>query len=468
MKNYLKLFYLALFSISLGFILTSCGSDNAVTPVQTTTAGKFSKTYGGSASDIFTSMAPVSSGGYIMGGYTISYGAGDNDFFVTKLNASLDVQWSKTYGGTGNDECNSVKPTTDGGFILAGETNSFGATGFDVYVIKTDADGNVTWQNIYKIAGDQFGNSVVQDSDGGYVIAGYSNENLSSSANDVLILKLSSDGNVMWQKLYGGTLNDFAYKIIKTGDGGFLASGSTFSFGSGAGDIYLLKLKSDGTFDWSKTYGSAGFEQANDVIETAGSSNDLMVAGFTTSFGLSTGDMILFKTDHLGFVYYTEGWPRTIGSTISSDAANSIAQQSDGSFCITGSFIVSQTVSSVFFAHYFGDAVYDYSRSYGTTGSDIGISLLPKSDGFIIGGISSSSGAGSNDFSLIGMKADSSKYNTCLTDNAAVVVGGNPGTAMVTSDAATQNYTPLGAVKTSVTGIVSPVGITALTGCSTQ
>ena len=464
MKKNLKIFSFSLLIALSCLFLYSCSNDSVVNTItQTATTGKFSKTYGGNASDMFTSMAPVSSGGYITGGYTVSSGAGDNDFLITRLSASLDVVWSKTYGSTGNDQCNAVKQTADGGFILVGETNSFGAEGFDIYVIKTNADGNVIWQNIYKATGDQYGNSVVQDLDGNLFITGYSNEN-PSSTNDVLVLKLASDGSVLWQKLYGGPLNDYAYKIIRTSDGGFLTAGSTFSFSAAAGDIYLLKLKSDGTFDWSNTYGSAGFEQANDVIECSGSS-DLMVAGYTTSFGLSTGDAILFKTDHLGVVYNTtEQWPRTIGSTMGHDEANSVIQQSDGSFCITGSFSQSGTVSNILFTHYFGDGVYDYSRSYGTTGIDKGITLVTKSDGFIIGGVTSSVGAGSNDYTLIGMKSDSSKYNTCLTDNIPAVAGGSPTINHV--PALTQNYTAPDAVKTSVTSTVSPVGITSLTGCS--
>src|SRR5258706_14095962 len=142
MKNNLKIIYFILFAFSFGIFFISCSNNEVVNPVtQQPTTGKFSKTYGGNASDIITSMAQVSSGGYILAGYTVSYGAGDNDFLVSKLNSSLDASWSKTYGSTGNDECNAVKQTTDGGFILVGETNSFGAEGFDIYGIKTDVDG---------------------------------------------------------------------------------------------------------------------------------------------------------------------------------------------------------------------------------------------------------------------------------------------------------------------------------------
>jgi hypothetical protein len=464
MKKTLKLIFVPLFLIILALSFNSCDDAGIVTPIASS-SGKYSRTYGGSSSDVMTSMVSTSDGGYILAGYTVSFGAGDNDIYVIKLTAGGDVSWSKTYGSTGNDVCNSVKQTTDGGYILAGQTNSFGADSYDVFLIKTDGGGSVTWSDIYKVTGDQLGYSVVQDGDG-YVVAGHTNENNAASNEDVFIMRTSADGTLLWKQLYGGQLNDYAYKMIKTSDGGFLIAGATYNFSAAMGDIYLVKAKSDGSLDWSRTYGADGYEQANDILETGG--HDFMVAGYTKSYGLTSGDMILFKTDHNGNVYVSEGWPGTIGDSTGLDEANSVTQATDGSFFITGYTTNGVMNKDIFFAHYFNNSVFDYTRSYGSSpASDIGSVILPKSDGYVIGGTSAAN-SGNNDLMLLGMKADSAgKYISCVNSNVFNPVGGSA-TGFDGIPASTQSYNPPAEQTISVTLTVNSAGTTTSTQCSAQ
>ncbi len=135
-----------------------------------------------------------------MAGYTESFGAGDSDAWVIKLDANGNVQWQKTYGGKGDDYAYSIQQTSDGGYIVAGKTLSFGTGDSDAWVIKLDAKGNVQWQKTYGGEYDDFVHSIQQTSDGGYIVAGYT---LSFGAgNDAWVIKLDAKGNVQWHKTY--------------------------------------------------------------------------------------------------------------------------------------------------------------------------------------------------------------------------------------------------------------------------
>jgi hypothetical protein len=147
---------------------------NDVYLIKTNPSGdtQWTRTYGGDSADYGYSVQQTSDGGYIVAGWTASFGAGDHDVYLIKTNASGDTQWTRTYGGTSRDYANSVQQTSDGGYIVAGLTESFGAGGYDVYLIKTDASGDMRWTRTYGDTSDDEGNSVQQTSDGGYIVAG--------------------------------------------------------------------------------------------------------------------------------------------------------------------------------------------------------------------------------------------------------------------------------------------------------
>jgi len=169
-------------------------------------ASYWAKAYGGNSWDSAFSVHSVrqtSDGGFIVAGYTDSFGAGSSDFWVLKLDADGNVSWQKTYGGSSYDHAESIQQTADGGYIVAGRTNSFGAGNYDLLVLKLDASGNVLWQKTY--GGEQMDGafSVQQTSDGGYIIGGMT-ESFNVESGDAWVLKLDGNGNVQWQKTYGG------------------------------------------------------------------------------------------------------------------------------------------------------------------------------------------------------------------------------------------------------------------------
>jgi|GEM_PF-2838034 len=437
MKKYTAIFIGSFVLIICAIFIGACDDAGVITP--SVTPGKYNRSFKAGASDIMTSMSFVNDDGLVLGGYSSSIGAGGNDFYATRLSSAGDVLWSKAYGQTGNEMSADVEETQEGGYIMAGNTTSTGANGSDILLVKTDANGNLQWAVDYVIPGDQFACSVVQTADFGYLVCGYSNENPGSN-NDILILKVNSTGNFVSENLYGSPFNDIAYKMIKTSDGGFLVAGATYGFSGVNGDIYLLKIKSDMSFDWSNTYGGDGYDQANSVVETSG--HDFMIVGYTKSYGLTQGSMILFKTDHNGNVYTSEGWPRTIGDSSGFSEATSVLQETDNSFLISGYTTNAAGATFVSFEHYFNNSVFDYSRSYGpTTDNYKGVSMISIFGNFAVIGGNRTYGAGINDFFVLGMPDSSGKYVACLNDNGFNLKGGSPATFNAIA-APTQSFPP--------------------------
>jgi hypothetical protein len=165
-----------------------------------------------------------------------------NDVYLIKTDANGDSLWTKTFGGTDNDFGLSIQQTTDGGYILVGETYSFGAGNDDVYLIKTDANGDSLWTKAFGGIGNDFGNSIEQTTDGGYII-GASTYSFGAGNVDVYLIKTDANGDSLWTKTFGGTAYDGLRSVQQTIDGGYIIAGYTNSFGAG---IYLIKTDANG------------------------------------------------------------------------------------------------------------------------------------------------------------------------------------------------------------------------------
>jgi hypothetical protein len=258
---------------------------------------KWQKTYGKAGGDVATSIEQTSDGGYIVAGATDSFGKGFSDLWVLKLDSSGNVQWQKTYGGADWDEASSIEQTSDGGYIVAGETDSFGAGRDDLWILKLDSSRNVQWQKTYGGAKDDMAKSIWQTSDGGYIVAGMT-ESFGDIKGDLWVLKLDSSGNVQWQKTYGGAKDDGAISVKQTSDGGYIVAGGTDSFGKGNEDLWVLKLDSSGNVQWQRTYGGVGFDDSSSIQQT--SDGGYIVAGATNSFGAGDDDSWVLKLDANG------------------------------------------------------------------------------------------------------------------------------------------------------------------------
>jgi hypothetical protein len=358
------------------------------------------RTYGGTSADRAYSVVQTGDGGYALAGYTLSYGAGNYDFWLVKTDGAGNVQWSRTYGGTGYDYAQSVVQTGDGGYALAGSTYSYGAGLNDFWLVKTDGAGTLQWSRTYGGTGYDGANSVVQTGDGGYALAGYT-DSYGAGLKDFWLVKTDGAGNVQWSRIDGGTGADEAYSVVQTGDGGYALAGYTTSFGAGSWDFWLVKTDGAGNVQWSRTYGGTNDDIARSVVQT--SDGGYAIAGDTYSYGAGLDDFWLVKTDGAGNVQ----WSRTYGGT-NYDSAYSVVQTGDGGYALAGyTDSYGAGILDFWLVKTDGAGTLQWSRTYGGTSNDHALSLVQTGDGgYALAGYTYSYGAGLDDFWLVKVNAE--------------------------------------------------------------
>ena len=359
----------------------------------------FERTYGGSEGDWSWSVQQTQDGGYVIAGGTASFGSGGTDVYVVKTDSMGNALWERTYGGSDYDYGRSVRQTLDGGYIVAGWTTSFGAGEPDVYVIKTDSLGNVLWDSTYGGSYWDRGYCVRQTLDGGYVIVGFSGS-FGAGWYDVYLIKMDSLGSIRWEGSYGGTADDWGGFVQQTLDGGYVIVGETESFGLGESDVFLIKTDSLGNTLWDTTYGGSAREGGFSVQQTL--DRGYVIAGYAQSFGPGQLDAYLVKTDSSGSVL----WDTTYGGS-GDDRGFSVQQTFDGGYIIAGlteSFGAGSTDVYLIKTDSAGTTLWQVT--YGGTEHDWGGFVEQTLDGgYVIAGRTSSFGAGSGDVYLI--KTDS-------------------------------------------------------------
>ncbi len=288
-----------------------------LTPMGDTT---WTRTYGGMGTEWGAFVQQTTDGGYIVAGQTPAFGAGGYDAYLVKLNANGTVLWTKTYGGTGIEIGLAVAQTADGGYILTGEIGTYGAGAGDFYLLKTDSNGNVTWTKAYGRSGTEAGVSVKQTTDGGYIIAGTSENTLGPLGPDMCLIKTNAVGDTLWAKLYGSAVIDECYEVIQTTDGGYIMCGKSFGFSaSGDFDVYVVKVNSQGVVQWSKTYGDSGSASKNEIgysIQQAGDGGFIIVGESMYGFGVGLKNVYLIKTDSAGNSGCHQGSAATITTNL--------------------------------------------------------------------------------------------------------------------------------------------------------
>ena len=231
--------------------------------------------------DEVTEIEKTSDGGYIISGRTQNTTGTDiKNALLIKINSSGTEEWHHMYGTTEGEEANSVKQTSDNGFIFVGSTTS-GPSDFNIYMVKTDASGNTSWEKTIGSSGWENASSVILTADGGYALTGYT---LSEGAGlrDVMVIKADQNGDILWTQTYGGSRNDAGAAIIQTNDQGFLVVGRTESFGEGLNDLFIVKMDNSGNQSWQRTYGGANEDGASCVREHSG--GGFIISGSTSSF----------------------------------------------------------------------------------------------------------------------------------------------------------------------------------------
>ncbi len=372
----------------MGLLLLLC----SFLPAQIT----FERWYGGNDDDYGNSVAQTLDGGYIVAGSMQYLSSGDWDVYLIKTDSLGNVSWMRNYGSYDWDYGHSVAQTTDSGYVIAGYTLSYGI-GEKAYLIKTNASGDTSWTRIYGNTYNDWGNSVAQTADGGYVIAGWTF--VYSTYGDVYLVKTDSAGDTLWTRRYGGDDIDWGNSVAQTADGGYVIAGYTYSYG-GEPDVYLVKTDASGDTIWTRSYGGGDDEQGNSVAQT--SDGGYIIAGWTSSFGAGSRDVYLIKTDASG----DTSWTRTYGSALD-DEGKSVVQTTDGGYIVAGNtWFNGPGANDVYLikTDALGDSL--WTKAMGGTEIDGANSVAQTTDrGYIIAGYTESFGAGSSDVYLI--KTDS-------------------------------------------------------------
>ena len=322
---------------------------------------QWQKSLGGSSDEYANDIQITYDGGYITAGYALSNNGnvsgnhGGKDYWVVKLDASGNIQWQKSYGGSRDDEAFSLYQSTDSGYVVAGYsmsddgdiTNHHGGTDTsDYWIVKLNAGGTIQWENSFGGTDYDAAASIQQTADSGYIVAGFTQSvngdiTLNHGNSDYWILKLTATGTIQWQHAYGGTSWDNATSIQQTADSGFIVAGNAYSadgdvsFNHGLSDYWMLKLNATGTIQWEKSYGGSDNEYPYNVRQTAG--NGYIIAGQTVS---TDGDVTqhyappeywIVKTDPAGTIQ----WEKSYGGQ-GSDYAGAVEQTNDGGYIAAG------------------------------------------------------------------------------------------------------------------------------------
>ncbi|WP_299121653.1 hypothetical protein [uncultured Winogradskyella sp.] len=328
----------------------------------------FVKTYGGSKNDSAQSVVATSDGGYAILGFTQSMDGDITDkqnesfdYWVMKFNAEDELQWQKTYGGSSDERGSNIIQTQDGGFAILGfsfsndgdVTENAGLQ--DYWLVKLNANGNISWQKSFGYQGADSGISVIQTNDQGYLISGILDVTASGglgnssrsweilhAGGDYWALKLDSTGELQWSRYYGGNFTDTPEGIIQTEDNGFIIAGGSdsedtdISSNIGSYDFWVIKISATGDLVWEKSFGGDQIDEAR-AIAKSGDGN-YIIAGDTRSNNNNVSnnngaaDLWLIKISPSGNLI----WEKTIGGS-SFDVARSIITTQDDGFLLAGS-----------------------------------------------------------------------------------------------------------------------------------
>lgn len=313
--------------------------------------------YGGTDWDFGHSVLITEDGGYLIAGRTMSFGAGGEDLYLVKTDSYGDTVWTRTYGGSNSDGACCVQHTTDGGYIIAGRTISFGAGYVDLWLVKTDSLGDTLWTRTFGTALEEWGYYVQQTFDGGYIVVGY--QMFSAGEGDVWLIKTDSQGMLEWDEHFGGANYDEARAVQQTPDGGYVLVG-TDDYNTSNAALYLVKTDSLGVELWSKHYGGPLMDYGLGISLT--SDGGFIITG-KKNISCIAGEAYIIRADSLG----DSLWTRTFGDS-ADDYAHCARQTDDGGYIVCGARTNRETYySNGYLIKLDGSGDSLWTRAYGAT-----------------------------------------------------------------------------------------------------
>ena len=372
--------------------LTSNGGDLTI-PVSLSVPiplATFAKYYGGDGYEYASVVRPTSDGGFIAAGISNSFGAGYGFYYawVLKLDPSGYVEWEKIYGPVGSDQAYDIRETSDGGYIMAAVSYSFAAY-YGLWLVKLNEFGDIEWEKFFEAnAEDYFGYlgitfCIKETGNGNFIIAGNKNVKYGPRVYDwsldVWVINIDSSGNIQWERTYGGTSDDHAHSIQVTDDGGYVVAGVTRSFTPDNNrDMWVLKLDSDGNLQWQKTYGGSGWDIAHEIQQTSD-------GGYIVIDYSSFGSALVLKLDPSGVIE----WQKTYGGW--DGYGYSIKQTQDGGYILAGSFYRSDRGDDIWVVKIDPSGNIEWQKTYGGSRVDVAYSIEQTLEGdYILAGYTNS------------------------------------------------------------------------------
>ena len=397
-----------LFTISVLLILFSM--DGKATDTT------FTYTYGGVRYEEGTSVAATFDGGYIMVGSTGSFGLGNSDIYIVKADSSGAVEWSNSYGGLQLDFGMNVKQTADSGYVIVGYTNSYGAGGYDVFMVRTNQLGDTLWTKTFGGMDWDLGYDVVETLDGGFVVVGET-YSFGAGDNDVYVIKTNANGDSLWTKTYGGNKEDYGRAVVETADSNLLIGGATFTFDVDSGDAFMIRTNNQGDTIWTANYGGTGTDFANDVIETM--DGGFAFLGTTTSYNSKNKDFYFARINQAGVL----SWFKAIGSLEGDEEGFSLVEIRFERYALlghsgyfgTGGYDLYLVATNEIGGFLFG-------RTYGFTGNESGHSLAKRENGgMALFGSTNSVGTGLSDMFLLTTDSVGKDFNDLVFSSITYV-----------------------------------------------
>ncbi len=356
----------------------------------------WSQTYGGLSPEKGYAVKELPDGGFIFAGETQSFGAGSFDVYLVRTNADGDTMWTRTYGGASYDFGYGVCLTPDGGFLVAGVTLSYGAGGREGLAIRVDADGNLVWLQAYGGTSHDAFMDIHRTAEDTYVMVGTS-YSLGPGTGGLWVVMIDDTGQIIWQRSYGGAGADTGWRVLQTSDGGFIVGGFTTSFGAGDKDLWLVKLDSEGNYVWDHTYGGAGDDRGYGLALAP--EGCYLLTGYTSSFGAGGTDMYLVMADPLGM----PSWTHTYGGA-GNEVGYAVVTPCTGGILLAGSTTsVAPGDLNTYVIHTdaFGDPVWT-TTDYAVPGDDWAEALQETQDGgFVLAGSADPGSLGNRQMYLV-------------------------------------------------------------------
>lgn len=380
------------FSIALLLLLaSSCKKDPAIPELK---PSEFIKNYGGAYDDLGKAVLEYPNGDLYAVASTTSFGYGLKDVYVIKTDAKGNVIWTIYFGGIGNDEPNEIIQSADGNLLIIGTTDSYGTGGKDIYLLKIDTTGAMLWHKEFGGTADDLGEDILIASDGNYLITGMTSS-FGNGLRDVYLVKANTSGTVIWTKTYGDALDDGGISLCNSDSGNVMLFGFTDNFGAMNRDCYLLKVNSAGDSLNSWLYGGAEYEQAVSISATT--DGNFIICGHTASFGHIEHNVYALKVSKNGTII----WEKDYGESFH-DGAERGEQSDDGGFIFAGrTSSFGNNYEQMYLVKTDASGNFQWQKDVGGNADDAGYNMIETDDSYIIIGNTLSVTNGNNDVFLV-------------------------------------------------------------------